>query len=116
MTELSAVSFMTTLQHSLLADKSTVGSLMPHTAAKVVDSEGRAVPAGTQGELCVSGYLVHQGYFQNPKKSAESVREDEKGLDWLHTGDIAIINSDGYCTVTGRAKDMIKKGDMTAFH
>ena len=110
MTELSAVSFMTSLEHSLLLDRSTVGFLLPHTAAKVVDAAGRILTQGHQGELCVSGYLVHQGYYRNPQMSVETVRRDEEGLEWLHTGDLASINRDGLCTVVGRKKDLIKKG------
>ena len=115
MTELSAVSFMTSLEHSLLLDRSTVGFLMPHTAAKVIDAAGNTLTQGSQGELCVSGYLLHQGYYRDPKKSAETVQRDEEGLEWLHTGDLAIINRDGLCTVIGRTKDLIKKGMPTAY-
>ncbi len=115
MTELSAVSFMTSFEHSLLLDRSTVGSLMPHTAAKVIDAAGNTLPQGIQGELCVSGYLLHQGYYRDPKLSAETVQQDEEGLEWLHTGDLGIINRDGLCTVIGRTKDLIKKGTPTAY-
>ena len=106
---------MTTLEHSLLLNRSTVGPLMPHTAAKVIDAAGNSLSQGSQGELCVSGYLVHQGYYRDPQTSSETVQRDEEGLDWFHTGDLAIINRDGICTVIGRNKDLIKKSMPSAY-
>lgn len=110
MTELSAVSFMTTLKHSLLRDHSRVGTLLPHTSAKVINDSGCSSGPGSIGELCISGYLVHQEYYKNPEKTAEVIHHDEEGRKWFHTGDLASIDSSGLCTVRGRSKDLIKKG------
>ncbi|KAH8799094.1 putative amp dependent CoA ligase [Xylogone sp. PMI_703] len=111
MTELSCVSFMTTpSEMSLLNDRSTVGKLMPHTSAKVVDENLRALPPGARGELLVSGYLLFSGYYKNPKKSEEAVVVDSHGRQWLRTGDIVTLSTSGACTVIGRIKDLIKKG------
>ncbi|KKK13972.1 hypothetical protein ARAM_000223 [Aspergillus rambellii] len=110
MTELSAVSLSTTRETSLLSNWTTVGKPLPHTSVKVIDEYGHVLPPGSPGELCVSGYLVHQGYYKAPEKSAEVVRVDENGTTWLYTGDIVSLSPDGTCTVLGRVKDMIKKG------
>ncbi|CAI7598037.1 unnamed protein product [Penicillium pancosmium] len=111
MTELSAVSFMTTpAVTSLLDDRSSVGTLLPHTSAKVVDGDLKALPPGVRGELLVSGYLVFKGYYQNPEKTNEALVFDSQGRRWLRTGDIVTLSSSGACTVVGRLKDMIKKG------
>lgn len=111
MTELSAVSLSTTRDISLLSNWTTVGKPLPHTSIKVIDTDGTVLPPGSSGELCVSGYLVHKGYYKAPEKSAEVVRIDENGTAWLHTGDIVSLAPDGTCTVLGRVKDMIKKGE-----
>lgn len=110
MTELSAVSLSTTRDMSLLSNWTTVGKPLPHTSIKVIDSDGTVLPPGSSGELCVSGYLVHKGYYKAPEKSAEVVQIDEKGAPWLYTGDIVSLGPDSTCTVLGRVKDMIKKG------
>ncbi|KAM3078785.1 hypothetical protein ACMFMF_003717 [Clarireedia jacksonii] len=110
MTELSAISFMTTSDQSLLVDHSHVGQLMPHTLAKAIDDENNPLPPGREGELCVSGYLVHQGYYLDPEKTAEATHRDSQGRVWFHTGDLVTLNESGLCTVRGRIKDLIKKG------
>ncbi|XWW92244.1 hypothetical protein V2A60_000167 [Cordyceps javanica] len=111
MTELSAVNFMTDPSEiSLLVDRSSTGTLLPHTLAKVVDDGLRALPPGARGELLVSGYLVFQGYHNNPEKTKEALVIDSQGRRWLRTGDIVTLSSAGACTVVGRAKDMIKRG------
>ncbi len=88
----------------------TVGSIFPHVTAKVIDSEGRIVPLGVRGELCVSGWLLQQGYYKNPQKTAEVMIRDKDGTLWMHTGDEATIDGEGYCRITGRIKDMIIRG------
>ena len=85
---------------------STVGCAMPETEVKIVDPAGRTVPAGEQGELCTRGYLVMQGYDEEPEATARAI--DPEG--WLHTGDLATMRPDGYFRITGRAKDMIIRG------
>jgi mevalonyl-CoA ligase len=111
MTELSAVSFMTTpSETSLLDDRSSVGKLMPHTAAKIVDSELKDLPFNTRGELLVSGYLVFKGYYKNAEKTNEVLVRDSRGRQWLRTGDMATLDALGACMVVGRLKDLIKRG------
>ena len=109
MTELSAVSFCTDCSHSLIEDCSFVGAVMPHTMAKVIDENGNVTTLNEPGELCVSGYLTHLGYYQNPEKSREILHTDELGRSWIHTGDLVTIDQNGNCRVVGRLKDMIKK-------
>lgn len=113
MTELSAVSFMTNpVNTSLLDDRSSVGTLLPHTSAKTVDSELNTLPAGDRGELLVAGYLVFQGYYGSPEKTKEAIVVDSSGRRWLRTGDIVTLSESGACTVVGRSKDMIKRGEL----
>lgn len=86
---------------------STVGRPLPHVEVKIVDPEtGKELPPGQQGELCTRGYHVMKGYYKKPKETAAAI--DEAG--WLHTGDLATMNEEGYFTITGRLKDMIIRG------
>ncbi|KAJ2892306.1 hypothetical protein MKZ38_010009 [Zalerion maritima] len=110
MTETSPASFMSSTSDPLEAKLMTVGRPMPHTAAKVVDSDGNVVPRGTRGELCISGYLLQRGYFNNVRKTDEVMRRDSEGRMWMHTGDEAILDADDYCRITGRIKDIIIRG------
>lgn len=109
MTELSAVCICTSMSDSLLADNSSVGAVMPHTEIKIIDEAGKTLEAGNSGELCVSGYLVHLGYYQNQIKTKEAWHIDGTGKRWLRTGDLAALGSDGRCKIVGRSKDIIKK-------
>ncbi|KAK6084651.1 acyl-CoA synthetase YngI [Seiridium cupressi] len=88
----------------------TVGTLMPHAHAKIVDHEGNIVPVGVRGELCIAGYQLQSGYWNNSEKTAEVMIHDEAGVLWLHTGDEAVFDEDGYCSITGRFKDIIIRG------
>jgi len=88
----------------------TVGHVMPHAHAKIVDRSGNVVPVGTRGELCMAGYQLQTGYWNNPAKTREVMIRDENGVLWLHTGDEAIFHNDGTCTITGRFKDVIIRG------
>ncbi|KAK5263938.1 hypothetical protein LTR96_010656 [Exophiala xenobiotica] len=115
MTETSPVTFITSLDDSDERRTKTVGRVLPHTAAKVVDREGETVPRGTPGELCTSGYALQKGYYNNPEKTNEVMRRDDEGVLWMHTGDECVIDDDGYCTVTGRIKDMIIRGGENIF-
>ena len=110
MTETSPGSFMTVASDSLEQKLETVGRVLPHTKAKVVDKEGRILPRGSRGELCVAGYLLQQGYYKNLAKTAEVMKRDENGVLWMHTGDEAFLDERGYCSITGRIKDMIIRG------
>ncbi|KAL2138860.1 hypothetical protein VTI28DRAFT_6098 [Corynascus sepedonium] len=109
MTELSAVCICTSLDDSLIADNTSVGRVMPHTSVKVVDENGDTLPPESPGELCVSGYLVHLGYFRNEAKTQEALHVDSCGRQWLRTGDLAVLEQTGRCKIIGRSKDMIKK-------
>ena len=92
----------------------TVGTLMPHARAKIVDHDGNLVPLGARGELCIAGYQLQAGYWNNSEKTAEVMIRDETGVLWLHTGDEAVFDADGYCTITGRFKDIIIRGMWTS--
>lgn len=83
---------------------------MPHAHAKIIDRKGRIVPTGTRGELCIAGYQLQAGYWNEPAKTAEVMIRDYDGILWLHTGDEAVFDVDGYCTITGRFKDLIIRG------
>ncbi len=107
MTETSPVSTQTRADDSLDRRVSTVGRVGPHLEVKVVDPEtGRTVPRGTPGELCTRGYSVMLGYWNQPDKTAEAVDV----AHWMHTGDIAVMDADGYLAITGRIKDMVIRG------
>jgi fatty-acyl-CoA synthase len=106
MTETSPASFHTRLDDPLERRVSSIGRVYPHTEAKVVDSAGRIVPRGTPGELLVRGYLVMLGYWDDPEQTAKAI--DPAG--WMHTGDMATIDGEGYANIVGRIKDMVIRG------
>jgi fatty-acyl-CoA synthase len=106
MTETSPVSFQSSVNDSLDRRVSTVGKIQPHLQVKLVDSDGTIVPRGASGELCTRGYSVMQGYWGDPARTAEVL--DKEG--WMHTGDLAVIDAQGYCNIVGRMKDMIIRG------
>jgi fatty-acyl-CoA synthase len=107
MTETSPVSTQTRADDSLDRRVSTVGRVGPHLEVKVIDPEsGRTVPRGTPGELCTRGYSVMLGYWEQPDKTAEAV----DAAHWMHTGDLAVMDADGYLAITGRIKDMVIRG------
>jgi len=106
MTETSPVSTQTRIGDALEKQTETVGRPHPHIEIKIIDAEGRIVPRGTSGELCTRGYSVMLGYWGDPEKTAEAI--DKSG--WMHTGDLATMDEDGYCTIVGRIKDMVIRG------
>jgi fatty-acyl-CoA synthase len=106
MTETSPVSFQTATDDPFDRRVSTVGQVHPHVQVKVVDAQGRCVPRGTQGELHTRGYSVMKGYWQDPEKTREVL--DDAG--WMHTGDLGVIDAQGYGNITGRLKDMVIRG------
>ncbi|WP_248846140.1 AMP-binding protein [Rhodococcoides corynebacterioides] len=107
MTETSPVSLQTRSDDTLEQRVSTVGRVGPHLEVKIVDPvTGETVPRGEPGELCTRGYSVMLGYWNNPEKTAEAIDDDR----WMHTGDIGIMDDDGYVAVTGRIKDMVIRG------
>lgn len=106
-TEASPVITQTRTRDEIDLRVSSVGRALPDVEVKIVDVDsGATLPAGEQGELCTRGYLVMQGYYKLPQETAEAI--DEEG--WLHTGDLAVMNEEGYCHITGRIKNMIIRG------
>ena len=106
MTETGPVSFETSVDDTLEHRVETVGRVLPHTEVKIVDAQGRVVPVGETGELLTRGYCVMPGYWQDPEKTAENI--DQAG--WIRSGDLAILDAEGYCRIVGRIKDMIIRG------
>ncbi len=112
MTETSPISFQTRLDHSFDQRVETVGSVLPHTQAKIVDPQtGETLPLGTAGELCIKGYLVMPGYWQNPEATAKVIDTD----GWMHTGDLAIMLVDGCLSIVGRMKEMVIRAGENIF-
>ncbi|KAK8849104.1 4-coumarate-CoA ligase [Apiospora arundinis] len=110
LTEASPTCFNAFTDDAIDKRLTTVGTLMPHARAKIVDHEGQVVPLGVRGELCISGYQLQAGYWNNSDKTSEVMVRDEAGTLWLHTGDEAVFDDQGYCTITGRFKDIIIRG------
>ncbi|GMA40879.1 AMP-binding protein [Mobilicoccus caccae] len=107
MTETSPVSTSTRTDDDLRRRTETVGRVMPHLEIKIVDpATGETVPRGEPGEFCTKGYSVMRGYWDNEEKTAEAI--DSGG--WMHTGDLATMDEDGYCAIVGRIKDMVIRG------
>jgi fatty-acyl-CoA synthase len=107
MTETSPVSVQTRRDDSLQRRVSTVGQVGPHLEVKVIDpATGLTVPCGEPGELCTRGYSVMLGYWQEPDRTAEAV----DAARWMHTGDLAVMDTSGYVNITGRIKDMVIRG------
>ncbi|MCQ1949198.1 AMP-binding protein [Arthrobacter sp. zg-Y859] len=107
MTETSPVSTMTRRGDSLVRRTRTVGRTMPHLESQVVDpGTGEQVPYGEIGELCTRGYSVMAGYWNQPEATAQAIDAD----GWMHTGDLARMDEEGYVSVEGRIKDMVIRG------
>lgn len=111
MTETSPVSFQSSIDDTLEHRVSTVGRIQPHLEVKIVDPEGRIVPRGAAGELCTRGYSVMLGYWDDLEKTAEAI--DAAG--WMHTGDLATLDDDGFCNIVGRIKDMVIRGGENVY-
>jgi fatty-acyl-CoA synthase len=111
MTETSPVSFQTGVGDPVDKRVATVGRVHPHVQVKLVDEEGKVVEKGQQGELCTRGYSVMLGYWGDDELTAESI--DRAG--WMHTGDLAVMDEDGYCDIVGRVKDMIIRGGENVY-
>jgi fatty-acyl-CoA synthase len=106
-TESSPVITQTRTNDPIEIRVSTVGRKLPHTEVKIVDPKtGETVPPGVQGELCTRGYHVMKGYYKMPEATREVIDDD----GWLHTGDLAVCDEQGYFKITGRLKDMIIRG------
>ncbi|MCE3556556.1 AMP-binding protein, partial [Pseudonocardia sp. RS11V-5] len=107
MTETSPVSMQTRADDSLERRVSTVGRVHPHLEVKIVDPDsGLTVPRGEPGELCTRGYSVMLGYWEEPAKTAEAI----DAARWMHTGDLGVMDAEGYVNITGRIKDMVIRG------
>ncbi|GAC1586209.1 MAG: AMP-binding protein [Acidimicrobiales bacterium] len=112
MTETSPVSTQTAPDDPLDMRVATVGRVHPHVEIKVVDpSDGRTVERGAPGEFCTRGYSVMLGYWQDPERTAEAIDAD----GWMHTGDLATMDEDGYVSIVGRIKDMIIRGGENVY-
>jgi fatty-acyl-CoA synthase len=112
MTETSPVSTQTGADDELERRVSTVGRVHPHVEVKIVDpGDGKVVPRGTTGELCTRGYSVMLGYWQDPERTAEAI---DRGR-WMHTGDLATMDDEGYVNIVGRIKDMIIRGGENVY-
>ena len=106
MTETSPVSLQTSVDDPLERRVSTVGKVLPHLEVKIIGQDGAVVPRGLPGELCTRGYSVMIGYWNDEQQTADAVDAD----GWMHTGDLAIIDAEGYASIVGRLKDMIIRG------
>jgi fatty-acyl-CoA synthase len=107
MTETSPVSTQTRVDDSIERRVATVGRVGPHLEVKVIDpATGLTADRNTPGELCTRGYSVMLGYWRQPDKTAEAI----DAARWMHTGDLAVMDDDGYLSITGRIKDMVIRG------
>jgi fatty-acyl-CoA synthase len=111
MTETSPVSFQSSTDDPIERRVSTVGRIHPHVQVKIVDAAGRVVPIGSQGEILTRGYSVMKGYWNDPERTRDVI--DDAG--WMHTGDLGVIDAQGYCNITGRSKDMLIRGGENIF-
>ncbi|MEO9191318.1 MAG: AMP-binding protein [Acetobacteraceae bacterium] len=111
MTETSPVSTQTTVTDPLERRVSTVGRALAHVEIKIVDAEGHVVPRGTSGEFCTRGYSVMLGYWEDDARTAEAIDRAR----WMHTGDLAVMDDDGYMKIVGRIKDMIIRGGENVY-
>ncbi|KAF3065194.1 putative acyl-CoA synthetase YngI [Daldinia childiae] len=110
LTEASPTCFNAFTDDAIEKRLTTVGTLMPHARAKIVDHDGQILPLGARGELCIAGYQLQAGYWNNSEKTAEVMQRDAEGVLWLRTGDEAVFDEQGYCSITGRFKDIIIRG------
>jgi fatty-acyl-CoA synthase len=106
MTETSPVSFQSSVDDPIERRVSTVGRIHPHVEVKIIDADGHIVPPGVPGELCTRGYLVMQRYWNDTDHTQEAI----DSARWMHTGDLATLDSEGYCNIVGRIKDMVIRG------
>ncbi|KVO03328.1 AMP-binding protein [Burkholderia ubonensis] len=105
MTETSPVSFQSSTDDPLEMRTTTVGRIQPHLEVKIVDPSGGIVPVGATGELCTKGYSVMRGYWDDDEKTRDVLIDG-----WMHTGDLATLDANGYCNIVGRLKDMLIRG------
>lgn len=110
-TETAPVNHMTAIDAPLEKRVSTVGKVGPHQEVKIVDGNGLIVPIGEKGELCCRGYSVMRGYWGDAEKTAETI----DSANWLHSGDLAVMDEEGYVQIVGRIKDMIIRGGENVY-
>lgn len=111
MTETGPVSFETSVHDTVERKVETVGRVLPHIEVKIVDDQGRIVPPGVPGELLTRGYSVMPGYWDDPEKTAAAI----DAAHWIASGDIAVLDPQGYCQIVGRLKDMLIRGGENIF-
>ena len=111
MTETSPVSTQTAVDDPIDKRTGTVGRVHPHLEVKIVDEHGRIVPRGTPGELCTRGYSVMLGYWNDPVNTAGAI----DAARYMHTGDIAVMDEEGYVNIAGRIKDMVIRGGENVY-
>ncbi len=111
MTETSPVSTQCATDDPVERRVSTVGQVLPHIEIKIVDAEGKAVLRGETGEFCTRGYSVMKGYWNDEEKTTEAI--DDGG--WMHTGDLATMDEEGYVNIVGRLKDMVIRGGENVY-
>ena len=110
-TETSPVNHMTAIDAPINKRCETVGKVGPHQEIKIVDENGKVVALGEKGELCCRGYSVMQGYWNDPERTAETI----DAANWLHSGDLAVMDEEGYVQIVGRIKDMIIRGGENVY-
>ncbi len=111
MTETSPVSFQSSVSDPLDRRVSTVGRVHPHLEVKIVDAEGRIVPRGVAGELCTRGYSVMLGYWDDDARTRGAI----DAARWMHTGDLAVVDEEGFCNIVGRIKDVVIRGGENVY-
>ena len=111
MTETSPVSTQCATDDPVERRVSTVGQVLPHIEIKIVDTEGKVVPRGATGEFCTRGYSVMKGYWNDEEKTRESIGDD----GWMHSGDLATMDDQGYVNIVGRLKDMVIRGGENVY-
>ena len=111
MTETSPVSFQSSTSDPLERRVSTVGRVHPHLEVKIVDAEGRIVPRGAPGELCTRGYSVMLGYWGDEARTRGVI----DAARWMHTGDLATVDDEGFCNIVGRIKDVVIRGGENVY-
>jgi fatty-acyl-CoA synthase len=111
MTETSPVSFQSSVDDPLERRVSTVGRIHPHVQVKIVDDQGHTVPRGQRGEICTRGYSVMRGYWADEEKT----REVLDPVAWMHTGDLGVLDGEGYLNIVGRVKDMVIRGGENVY-
>lgn len=111
MTETGPVTFITSIEDTRKGILGTVGQILPHFAAKVVDGEDNIVPRGKPGHICTSGHGLQKGYWGDKAQTAQAMRPDADGVVWMYTGDEGFLDQAGYMHITGRIKDIIIRGN-----